>query len=202
MNLIFLDIDGVLNSEDSVMASVGCTTRTEDQIQALEKLKQTVGVGKDLELDYGPSFSIRTIDPVSVGLLNRLIRDTDAKIVLSSTHRKYFSRPGQLVFGSQVHLDVLRLYLKSLGIVGDLFGITNSLNTKRGFEVQEFVFDIEVHFLEHINSYVILDDDSDFLPGQPLVKIDNGTGFKFRHFAKASLILQKEKPVVPNNESS
>lgn len=65
MNIIFLDIDGVLNSIDSVLAF-----RDEHLFWSNRK---------------------ESLDPVSVGLLHQVCIQTDAKIVISSTWRKLYS---------------------------------------------------------------------------------------------------------------
>lgn len=62
MNIIFLDIDGVLNSISSAVA-----------FNEINKSKR-----RDNELE---------LDVVSIGLLRKLCNDTDAKIVVSSTWR-------------------------------------------------------------------------------------------------------------------
>lgn len=70
MLLIFLDFDGVLNS-------VPFMERLQERLQA---------EGKPLATRY-------TIDPVAVELLNGLIEETGAKVVVSSSWRKLFDVP-------------------------------------------------------------------------------------------------------------
>jgi len=83
MNVIFLDVDGVLNSEDFLRK------REEEHRQ----------LGHE-----GPAFPRREtkcdcfrldrqIDPVAIAHLNDLVEETAAKIVISSSWRKLFDPP-------------------------------------------------------------------------------------------------------------
>lgn len=63
MNIIFLDIDGVLNSVDSAVAFA----------------------------EFPNINEVDALDPVSVLLLKQLCEKTDAKIVISSTWRKLYT---------------------------------------------------------------------------------------------------------------
>lgn len=137
MKVIFLDIDGVLNSGRSVIAFAYKAKEETDE-------------------PYGVRFAKATVDPVSVGLLNRVLRDFDAKIVLSSTHRSHFGEPNKL--------QKIQEYLTSLGVEGDrCIGFTPSLHTIRGIEIQAWIDDNPHNQIENM---IILDDSSDFLPVQ------------------------------------
>lgn len=189
MNVLFLDIDGVLNSTASVMASIGNCCMSPYQRAELEVLKLRFK-NEDGALPYGPTFTVKTIDPVSVGLMNRLIRETDSRIVLSSTHRSYFVRDGGCVFGTEDHLAVLRLYLNALGLLGSrLYGITAQHWGQRGEEVQQFIENHNGTGDGSIERYAIVDDGTDFLPGQPLIWVDPSLGFGFKEYQAASLAL-------------
>lgn len=140
MKIIFLDIDGVLNSGRSFIAFAKNA--------------------RDAEYEDDPywyKLTKSTIDPVSVGLLNRVLEDFDAKIVLSSTHRMHFpDGPGKLA--------QIQDYLTNLGVQGErCMGWTPRLNTIRGKEIAAW---LEPNIAAVVDSYIILDDSSDFLPEQ------------------------------------
>ena len=104
---IFLDIDGVLNSND--------------YFSSLEHMKR---MNKLLEMEFNPSIAhgVSSIDPVAVKNLNQLVENTGAKIVVSSTWR--FSPNLPEVF-------------KISGIEAPIFSITPSSQSRiRGEEIQ------------------------------------------------------------------
>lgn len=70
MNTIFLDIDGVLNSERSMVAA--------------KVLKPLQGYVSYTERHY------QELDPVAVNLLRLLIKETNSEIVVSSSWRKLY----------------------------------------------------------------------------------------------------------------
>lgn len=149
MKLIFLDIDGVLNSGRSFIARSW-------------KLKAEPRVlnDDDGEEAFWKWHTKTTIDPISVELLNKVLRDFDAKIVLSSTHRKHVrceDRAEKLVR--------LQSYLTEFGVEGDrLIGWTPYLGTIRGVEISDWLNSFE--HKDDVTHYIILDDSSDFLPFQ------------------------------------
>lgn len=70
MNTIFLDIDGVLNSERSMVAST--------------MLKPQQGYCSYTERHY------QQLDPVAINLLRLLVKEAKAEIVISSSWRKLY----------------------------------------------------------------------------------------------------------------
>ncbi|CAH9012079.1 putative HAD domain-containing protein [Vibrio phage 249E41-1] len=128
MKIIFLDIDGVLNNEDSDIVYLG-----EDSVKT------------------GGFFC-----PELVVHLNTIIQHTGASIVLSSTWRLGLS------------LQQANKLMGELGIIGDLIGITDSINDRhvfRGNEIYKWIRDNEglVGKYYDFHDYLILDDDSDML---------------------------------------
>lgn len=136
MKVIFLDIDGVLNSMDWYKRRTRVKSETWDEYHAQE------------------------FDPVALSLIKRVINETGAMVVLSSTWR--LSKEGVK-------------FIKSIGI--DIFDCTPHLprpsNTsveycERGKEIQAWIG--KYNFLpppkEDIDCYVIIDDDTDMLPEQ------------------------------------
>lgn len=70
MNTIFLDIDGVLNSERSMVAASG--------------MKPMEGYISYTERHY------QQLDPVAINLLRLLVKEANAEIVISSSWRKLY----------------------------------------------------------------------------------------------------------------
>lgn len=125
--IIFLDIDGVLNSRTY-----------------FNSRKQIRDIADNL-------------DPVAIGYLNQLIKDTGAYVVISSTWRMHHSKE-----------ELIEL-LSSRGFKGVIIGCTpvlSSPHTVRGNEIHSWMREnpeIIGTPVCDFNSYVILDDDSDML---------------------------------------
>jgi hypothetical protein len=160
MKIIFLDIDGVLNSENWYR-------RRFKEIDT-----------KDILGKY-PYYEF---DPKSIEQLNRIISETGAKIVVSSTWRASYS------------VDDLQTLLNTVGLKGEVIDKTPHMSTKgvdsnentvgyttpRGCEIEWWLknkgnfqrinwsFEKQLEYLEKglVKNYVILDDDSDMLYGQ------------------------------------
>ena len=112
------------------------------------------------------------LDPGGVGRLNRLVRETQAKIVVSSTWR----------IGRT--LDQLKEVLAEQGVkIEPIIGVTprTQMNGCRGDDIQRWLTDnpgVEV--------FVILDDDADMLHLLPsLVKTDMVSGLTDHHVSLA-----------------
>lgn len=157
MKVIFLDIDGVLNSE------LWYKNRYDKII--------------DSEIQY--KYPTYEFDPHCIYQLNRIILETEAKVVVSSTWR----------IGKRV-IDLQNL-LESVGFVGEIIdttpsffarGIDNDENkisytVPRGCEIDWWLNNVgkfrrinwsklkQLELLEKsaIKNYIILDDDSDML---------------------------------------
>ena len=127
MKLLFLDIDGVLNSE--------ATFKREHRL-AFEGLF--------------------TMDARMVNRLKRIISETEAKIVLSSTWRRNILWPMAL-YGNGIDLN---------SVIGTT-PITRE-GEIRGDKVNAFIKQTEDVIT--VEKYAILDDDLDFHSEQPLFK--------------------------------
>lgn len=119
MKLLFLDIDGVLNY-----------------------------FAYNMEADMNSFVNFEEVDRKKVLLLNEIVSRTGAKVVISSSWRKFYS------------IEELIEGLAGRGFIGEIIGVTPSLHHKgvqRGEEIKLWIdnsgFDI--------SSMVILDDDSD-----------------------------------------
>jgi hypothetical protein len=141
VKLIFLDVDGVLNSIESMLV-----------LEAMDKLC-----------------------PVRIGLVARLAREADAKIVVSSSWRT-----------GRLENTVKLLTEAGAGCLAPyITSETPRLGTgKRGDEIAAWLAkqgDVEC--------YVILDDDSDMLPDQPFVHTSMACGFGLDDYLDALAIL-------------
>lgn len=142
MKILFLDIDGVLNSELWFTWAHYCITH-----QAQDK----IFTGKDEEERYVDHM----IDERLIANLNRIIEGTGCEIVLSSSWRSW----------SQKENDKLNAQLKRKGLLKEFISVTPRLSSGiRGEEIKKW---LEDHCGEYsIDSYCILDDDSDMLEHQ------------------------------------
>jgi hypothetical protein len=183
MKIIFLDIDGILNCEDAYRAG---------HCQYVE------WIWEDGRKDHYQRFC-----SWSKELLNRLIKETGAKIVISSTWR---------LSG----IDFMKKVWELEEMEGEIIGITPSMRTKdiripRGMEI-DYYLENDLGF-KHVNwdektqrkymdksgleSYIILDDDSDMLYKQRnhfvhvLSSPRNTEGFNEHYYQKAKLMLDK-----------
>ena len=137
MKLIFLDIDGVFNSETYYRQ----------------------------RKDFTPWDESKEFDRNCVDVFNKVTGETGAKIVVSSCWRK----------GS---LNYLQTLFNMVNIHGDVIGETpklrgESFSVPRGCEIEKMLRDVfhypvwewekEKGLICEVESYVIIDDDSDML---------------------------------------
>ena len=130
---LFLDMDGVVNS-----------------------VEYSIGSGP-----FKDGMRHDESDPVKLGLIRFICKQTDAKIVISSTWRQGRS------------VDWFLGYLEQAGwAMAPVVGLTPTTpkpagGVGRGDQVIEWFDD---HPSENNRRHVILDDDSDFYDWQPLIK--------------------------------
>lgn len=166
MNYAFLDVDGVLNSTRSCLALGGYGF-----FPGRGRLKLVENWVEDTKLD-----------PIALKLFRRLVVETKAAVVISSTWR----------LGSTVD-DFKRLF--EAYNVGDIEVVGLTTDSRKGFRGDEVNAYIVDHF-ENDDNYVILDDDTDFYPHQDahFVHINRDYGFSYEDFEQAKLILSWEYP--------
>lgn len=120
--ILFLDVDGVLNSRRFFV-------------------NRYDGANPD-----GMTWEEAQIDAAAVEILNRILRETAADVVISSTWRLMHRLPD------------LRGILRRRGLVGRIIGRTPDLNDKpRGLEIQAWL-DTQ---REQPPTFCIVDDDED-----------------------------------------
>lgn len=159
--IIFLDIDGVLNSTKSA--------------EFCHKKYGGNGYGGFFSESEEPTLVNVLWDDECVGWFEKIVKETGASIVISSTWRNHY---GLLAFHSMFKLySVFDL---------DIVGKTPSLMSRnRGAEIQKYIDE------NKISNYVILDDDSDMLESQMsnFVNTDCDFGLTKEDYLKAVKIL-------------
>lgn len=149
MKVLFLDIDGVLNSSDWFEYSLYCIKN-----DMYNRVLNFVEIN-----DERIKRKLSMIDDRAIANLNRIVEETGCKVVLSSSWRS-----------SRESDNALTEYILELkGFKYELYGVTpriwaKEFGTQRGEEIQAWM-DKESEKNE-IESFVILDDDSDMLPEQ------------------------------------
>lgn len=160
---IFLDIDGVFNS-------------TVSAIYFHEK-HNAMGTGGFFNPDEeAPSVENVLWDEDCIVLFAKLIKDTGAHIVMSSTWRKYYD--------IATFKAMFKLYeVENLKIVG--YTPVLSPRHSRGNEIQQYVTE------NNIFNYVILDDDMSMLKNQMphFVNVNPEIGLSEKDCDKAKQIL-------------
>lgn len=150
--VLFLDIDGVLNSGRFFREQYG-------QVD-----------GRTSE-----AFAAAQVDPAAVALLNRILADAGADVVVSSTWRLMH------------RLSDLRGILRSRGFTGRIIGRTPNLGGKpRGHEIQAWL----VGRPEQPPAFCILDDDAGMAHLAPfLVRTTFAEGLTEAHVARCVALL-------------
>lgn len=154
MKVIFLDIDGVLNHQKHYEWLM-----TTDEPTPLQRV-----------------YPYSEFNPKSCQLLNEIIKETGAQIVVSSSWR----------LDGEVRLNSL---FKHFGLPR-IYGITPCLNTARGVEIGAWLV---AH--PEVDGYVILDDDEDMNDEQKPFFIKTnpyGSGLNEDVKERAIQILKKE----------
>lgn len=168
-NIVFLDIDGVLNT---LMIDT----------KPFESSGQISRDGFYYELCFPEDK--RVSNRQAVMWLNKLCKETNAKIVISSTWRMGIN-------GFKLTKEALRNtgLLEEIEIIGQTEILNQYDFNIRGREIENY---LDNH--PEINRYVILDDDNDMLPNQinHLVQTDTDYGFGYKDYLKAKQILEED----------
>lgn len=158
MKILFLDFDGVLNS-----------TRTSIAFANI-KGYGTGSLSFSTDSRYPTEFSKEyfRLDPIAIELLRRVIEDTGAKIVISSTWR----------LGSCVeHFNKL-FECYGWDTTDIVIGMTPYFGKIRGDEVKQWLDENKALGITH---YVIVDDSSDFRPEQKPHFVQTNLNIGFSH---------------------
>lgn len=178
MNVIFLDIDGVMNSNEFYHRRHNTIKRKLYRIwvwiRTTPRWIMTGSRSKAYSLmDYKPHPKSNTFDykfnrlkeetdPIKWEWLSEFCNRTDTKICISSVWKHHFDYDD-----TNNNNERWDLAFKKLGFKDDTFvGITGSRRTLRGQEIKEWIeyANSDKHpFITHIDSYAIIDDDSDML---------------------------------------
>lgn len=184
MKVIFLDIDGVLNCENAYRSG---------------ECKYVEWINHRGDKDHHQAFC-----SWSKEWLNKLIDDTDAKIVISSTWRH-----SGIEFMRKVW-EIEEMSGEIIGITPSFRGDVNGYTIPRGCEIDKWLDDAGFYHINWskeeqekqikkcgIENYIIIDDDSDMLYGQRnhfihvLPSPRNKNGFDSTHYKKAFLALSQ-----------
>lgn len=167
MKIIILDFDGVLNAN----------TYLENRIRLWQK--------NPVQYYYKDKFGV-VFDPKAVRNLERLVKNTGAKIVVSSTWRKQGLKTMKDLFRHRkIDAEIIDVtpVLEPTSLL--LYG-----NDIRGIEIENW---LSGH--PQVENYVIIDDDSDMLPEQMshFVQTDSGIGLaEEKAYEKALQILNNQ----------
>lgn len=116
MRILFIDVDGVLNSTRSFIAG-----------------QKTLHSWADLSTPQYLKINKSIIDPVAINLVNNLCRIADAKIVISSSHRNHFR-------DEKDPLESIKEYFKYLGLDGEnIIGYTDDEKGIRGNQIERWI---------------------------------------------------------------
>lgn len=142
MKVIFLDIDGVLNSHE-YWKREGSATSGAFEYTSIKRW-------------------VADIDPRAVKRLNRLIRKTGAKVVLSTSWRQ--GAPPEFFKGNT--LEFLQEVLEMRGFRGKIIGETPYLPGRpRSDEIRTWAGNYKLELQERredeLETFVVLDDDAD-----------------------------------------
>ena len=176
MKVLFLDIDGVLNSENWFGYRLYCIKNN-----MFNEVINFVNTN-----DERIKYKLSMIDDRAIANLNRIIEETGCKVVLSSSWRS--SIESENIFTENL--------LKLKGFKYEFYDVTPRLwfsdfSIRRGEEIK-FWLDKESEKHE-IESFVILEDDSDMLPEQMnnFIHVDGQVGLTDRDVLTAIEILNK-----------
>ena len=140
-----------------------------------------------------------SLEPSKVQLLEELIKETNAKIVVSSSWSTGSQTGEQFIekmFGKWKEITGPHVTPEKNKIFKDaIIDVTDHMGNDRGDEIQRW---LDAH-KDEVDSYVIFDDDPDILDEQlfNFVQTDGFEGLTSREIKLAKLILNKQKVAQP-----
>ena len=128
------------------------------------------------------------LDPVSCGLVKRLCKDYNCRIVISSSWRKLYDQYAmQGILGAACPSLGSYMYTDERWKTESINGVPYEQHG-RGKEIKAWLDKYSGEF----NNFVILDDDNDMHPLESnFVHTDTHQGFRLRDFIKACEILKR-----------
>lgn len=164
MKVVFLDVDGVLNSE--------------------KYMRLRFNENGNERLDYPYS----EFDPDAVNRFNTIVEKTGTEIVVSSTWRL-----GRSFEDLQILFKRVGIRGNIIGVTPALHDRGKYGETVRGDEIKQWLEEAKEFFSEKEISYVIVDDDNDMLKEQQnnFIKTSWMSGLEDHHVEEAIKILNK-----------
>lgn len=162
MRVVFLDVDGVLNS-----------------VRDLMEYRKKNGIDHCILYDE--------VEDRPLGLLKTIVDSTGCKLVVSSTWRKAYDEEGNAVLKAGKLYKKLEKRLLEYGMeVFDVTPVVRGDDVERGDEIRAWLAE---HL--DVESFVILDDDSDMreFTSTHLVKTTYENGLTEEHVKKAIAML-------------
>ncbi len=176
MKVLFLDVDGVLNSSDWFY-------KTKEARVAAAKLNRD-----DSEIQKMYDHKLTQLDHDAVALLNTIVEQTGCSIVLSSTWRKFM----------ELHTFKKMMTEKGFKYSDVILDITQDFvcSGSRGWEIHDWL-----NYHPHVESFCILDDDCDMWHLLPwLVNTSGLTGLSSSDVDLAVKMLNNPKIELPERE--
>lgn len=185
MKVIFLDIDGVLN----------CNQTTLDRVYKINNNLPLTEFYKILRANGDPIYV--DIDEKMVKILGKIVHLTGAKVVLSSTNRLEWIRGKDNLQSS--YAKALQFLFDKYNI--DIIGVTPFLDltlNQRGKEIEAY---LKSH--DNIEAFCIIDDDNlgfqafndYFIKTECYPKELNEGGLREKHIETAVKILNRQKHI-------
>ena len=137
------------------------------------------------------------LDPKKIALVEEIIKATDAKIVVSSSWSVGCRNAEEFIerdFSGYFKSKTTEISRESL-FIESIIDVTDHMGSSRGDEIQRW---LDAHE-DEVESYVILDDDSDMNEDQffNFISVDGWYGISDRIVSLAIQILKNEKVINP-----
>jgi hypothetical protein len=159
VKIIFLDIDEVMTGVRAIIAYGRAGHMPDKDLRSKRRWREEC-----------------CLDPLAVGILGRILKETGAKVVISSSWRL------------GVRWQLFNKMFAAYDLPEVVVGRTAHIGLMRGVDI--------LHWLEgmsDIEQYIIIDDSSDMLPEQKsrLVHVKGDVGLGYKDYKKAVELLGK-----------